>query len=271
MDVDEIRSKTKASTTMFTSSSFSRSSYPSPDYRMNSPRHNLQKAKEHRVEEFRRTNASSQSDNLKHSTSWHPGGASSSSPVGERTPLLRFPGNGSGTTSVNRELKEVSELSTSSSSFFSQGSTPPEMVQWLIPALICAFAYALYNIFIKKGSASIHPVLGGVILQFVAAIMGSILCGILTFGPAKEEMFYDSTGAIYAILAGASVGMAEIISFAVSGMGVPVVQSIPIIIGGSVMFGTLMGRIFLAEILSPRGWIGVVMIASGISLVAMES
>ena len=65
-------------------------------------------------------------------------------------------------------------------------------------------------------------------------------------------------------------GMAEIISFAVSGMGVPAVQTIPIIIGGSVMFGTLMGRIFLAEILSPRGWVGVVMIASGISLVAME-
>jgi hypothetical protein len=32
---------------------------------------------------------------------------------------------------------------------------------------------ALYNIFIKLGSYSIHPVLGGVVLQFVAALLGS--------------------------------------------------------------------------------------------------
>lgn len=65
-------------------------------------------------------------------------------------------------------------------------------------------------------------------------------------------------------------GTAEIISFIVSGMGVPAVQSIPVIIGGSVMFGTIIGRIFLAEVLSPRGWFGVIMIACGISLVGME-
>lgn len=65
--------------------------------------------------------------------------------------------------------------------------------------------------------------------------------------------------------------MAEIISFTVSGMGVPAVRSIPIIIGGSVMFGTIIGRVFLAEALSLRGWLGVFMIASGISLIGMES
>jgi len=43
------------------------------------------------------------------------------------------------------------------------------------------------------------------------------------------------------------------------------------IIGGSVMFGTVIGRVFLAEILSPRGWFGVVLIATGITLVGMES
>jgi len=37
------------------------------------------------------------------------------------------------------------------------------------------------------------------------------------------------------------------------------------------MFGTVIGRVFLAEILSPRGWFGVVLIATGITLVGMES
>ena len=117
------------------------------------------------------------------------------------------------------------------SSMFAPSEEPPELSHWIVPALLCALAYALYNIFIKKGSASIHPILGGVILQFVAAIIGLILCVFLAYGPTQEEMFYDSNGIFYAVLAGASVGMAEIISFTVSGMGVQATQSIPIIIG----------------------------------------
>jgi hypothetical protein len=41
----------------------------------------------------------------------------------------------------------------------------PPLIKWIFPALLCALSYALYNIFIKKGSYSIHPILGGVILQ----------------------------------------------------------------------------------------------------------
>ena len=55
------------------------------------------------------------------------------------------------------------------------------------------------------------------------------------------------------------------------GMGVPAMQSIPVIIGGSVMFGCVIGWIFLGEVLSLRGWFGVLMIAVGIVLVGMES
>jgi len=37
------------------------------------------------------------------------------------------------------------------------------------------------------------------------------------------------------------------------------------------MFGTLIGRIFLAETLSLSGWLGVILIAIGVTLVGMES
>lgn len=128
-----------------------------------------------------------------------------------------------------RQLKPAYVKKTSS--MFAPSEEPPELSHWIVPALLCALAYALYNIFIKKGSASIHPILGGVILQFVAAIIGLVLCVFLAYGPTQEEMFYDSNGIFYAVLAGAAVGMAEIISFTVSGMGVQATQSIPIIIG----------------------------------------
>ena len=41
---------------------------------------------------------------------------------------------------------------------------PP--VYWVLIALICANAYAFYNIFIKKGSSSIDPILGGTKLTY---------------------------------------------------------------------------------------------------------
>jgi transporter family protein len=153
--------------------------------------------------------------------------------------------------------------------FVSVGSPP--LAVWILPALCCAMAYALYNIFIKKGSASINPVLGGVVLQLVAAVLGMILLLVLVSRDGADEvLIYDGAGIRWAIMAGVSVGVAEIVSFFVSSLGVQAMQSIPIIIGGSVMFGTTIGAIFLREELSYRGWIGVVMISCGITLVGLD-
>jgi bacterial/archaeal transporter family protein len=152
-----------------------------------------------------------------------------------------------------------------------KGMDSPDLVTWIVPALLCALAYAFYNIFIKKGSYSINPVLGGVILQFVAALLGSILLIIISIqdgGP--QTLQWDWQGVQWAVCAGVSVGMAEMISFVVSGMGVPAVQTIPIIIGGSVMFGTILGMLVLGETLQWKGWLGVFMLITGISLVGID-
>lgn len=170
----------------------------------------------------------------------------------ERSPLL------------GRELASVpSDVSSANGS--------PPLALWIGPALVCALAYALYNIFIKKGSASIHPVLGGVILQFVAALLGILLLSVLVWRDGgTEDLQYDLPGVQWAICAGVAVGSAEILSFIVSGMGVQAMQSIPIIIGGSVLFGTVLGYSVLQEMLTYRGWLGVVLIAAGIALVGTD-
>jgi transporter family protein len=132
-------------------------------------------------------------------------------------------------------------------------------------------AYALYNIFIKKGSSHINPVMGGVILQLVAALLGCCLLSFLVWKEGGAAMItYDNEGIQWAILAGVAVGVAEIVSFFVSSLGVQAMQSIPIIIGGSVMFGTVLGAVALHEELSYRGWSGVFLISLGISLVGMD-
>lgn len=165
----------------------------------------------------------------------------------------------------------VRKLESLASSEMSEAAVAPPVVVWIGPALVCALMYALYNIFIKKGSASIHPILGGVILQFVAAILGTCLLAVLVYKDGgTEDMQYDYQGIKFAILAGAAVGAAEILSFVVSGMGVQAMQSIPIIIGGSVLFGTILGFVALKELLTYQGWIGVGLIAAGIGLVGTD-
>jgi transporter family protein len=147
----------------------------------------------------------------------------------------------------------------------------PPLSVWIVPALCCAMAYALYNIFIKKGSNHINPVLGGVILQLVAALLGTCLLLVLILREGVDEVvIYNAEGIQWAVLAGLSVGTAEIVSFFVSSIGVPAMQSIPIIIGGSVLFGTVVGAVALHEELSYRGWIGVAMISIGVSLVGID-
>jgi transporter family protein len=84
-------------------------------------------------------------------------------------------------------------------------------------------------------------------------------------------IIFDMEGVHWAILAGLAVGTAEIVSFFVSSLGVQAMQSIPIIIGGSVLFGTVLGAVALHEELSYRGWMGVVLISVGISLVGLDS
>jgi bacterial/archaeal transporter family protein len=132
----------------------------------------------------------------------------------------------------------------------------------------------LYNIFIKKGSATINPVLGGVVLQFVAAILGLILLVALILkegcDQVKQVVYFDKWGILWSVAAGLSVGTAEMLSFYISGIGVPATRSIPILIGGSVIFGSVLGATLLHETMTYRGWLGVCLLVVGIGLVAID-
>ena len=84
------------------------------------------------------------------------------------------------------------------------------------------------------------------------------------------KMQYDKDGLLWSVMAGLAVGLAEMLSFCVSGLGVPATQSIPIIIGGSVMFGALLGIILLGEELVFHGWSGIALLVTGIVFVALD-
>mmetsp|Transcript_5886 Transcript_5886/g.9891 ORF Transcript_5886/g.9891 Transcript_5886/m.9891 type:complete len:253 (-) Transcript_5886:128-886(-) len=149
-------------------------------------------------------------------------------------------------------------------------ASAPALSAWIGPALACALSYALYNLFIKKASASMDPILGGVLLQVVAAALGATLLAVQRAKSSATALEVSKMGVRLSIAAGAAVGAAEILSFIISGLGVPASKSIPAIIGGSVVMGTFLGAVWLGEQLTPRGWFGIALIAVGIALVGMD-
>jgi transporter family protein len=117
----------------------------------------------------------------------------------------------------------------------------------------------------------LHFVISGVILQFVAALLGTVLLGVIVHKSDKTiQIHHDKDGIFWSCMAGLSVGFAEMLSFFVSGLGVPATQSIPIITGGSVLFGAILGILILNEQLMMRGWSGVALLVTGIVLTAID-
>ncbi len=140
------------------------------------------------------------------------------------------------------------------------------MNQKLLGTALTAGLYGLYNFSIKLASGGIHQILGAVILQVVAAAVGGTILTMLRF--TGQPLEATPKGILWAIVAGAAVGLAEISSFYVFSRGLSATIGIPLIIGGSVVAGFVLGWIFLKEPVSILQIGGVLLVVLGITLVS---
>lgn len=134
-------------------------------------------------------------------------------------------------------------------------------MNWIFLAIITAIFFGAYNFFIKVSSGHINQVLGAVILQFVATLVGG--AALLFLKMTHSPITITSKGVWFAILAGVMVGLAEITSFYVFSKGVPASVGIPIIIGGSILIGAVLGLTLLKETLNPIHYLAIVLIVIG--------
>ncbi|HEY4513162.1 MAG TPA: EamA family transporter [Candidatus Paceibacterota bacterium] len=137
-------------------------------------------------------------------------------------------------------------------------------MSWIILALSTAIFYGVYNFFIKVSSGHINQIAGAVILQLVAMLVGGVILLFIKFTNVSIEI--SNKGILYAVLAGVFVGLAEITSFFVFSKGITLSIGLPIIIGGSVVFGSLLGILFLKEVLTPIHLLAILLIIVGIVL-----
>lgn len=139
-------------------------------------------------------------------------------------------------------------------------------MSWIALAILTAFFYGVYNFFIKVASGSIHQIVGAVFLQLGAAIVGASVLLFLKLN--HTPLLLSGRGVFYSIVAGVFVGLAEITSFMVFSKGVPASSGIPVIVGGSIIFGALLGMIFLKEVLTPLHYLAIVLVIVGVVLLA---
>lgn len=140
---------------------------------------------------------------------------------------------------------------------------------WFILVILTALFFGLYNFFIKISAGQIQQILGAVILQAVALLLGSIVLLFLKWRGIPLDT--SVRGMLYAVLAGICVGMAEITSFYVFSKGVNASVGIPIIVGGTVLVGALLGIIFLKESVSWIQLTGIILILAGVGILASYS
>src|SRR5690554_5373387 len=139
-------------------------------------------------------------------------------------------------------------------------------MHWIFLALLTASFYALYNVFIKIASGHINGLVGAVILQIVAVLLGSVL--LLGRWWKGDSLQVTTEGIKWAVLAGVFVGLAEIASFFVFSKGVPASTGIAVIIGGSVAFGGIIGYFFLKEQMNFGHLAGIALVVAGIYLLS---
>jgi transporter family protein len=139
-------------------------------------------------------------------------------------------------------------------------------MNWIFIALFTAAAFGAYNVFIKLGSGKIDHVLGAVVLQVVAAIIGGGYALVLKLG--GKELPVSREGLGYAALAGVAVGVAEILTFVVYTRGAPASLATPIIMGGSIVITAAVGATLLKEKFGAPQVIGILLVAAGIALIS---
>ena len=78
-------------------------------------------------------------------------------------------------------------------------------------------------------------------------------------------------GVTLAVLAGAAIGIVEILTFVIYSRGVDVAVGNPLIVGGSLIVTTGIGWLFLREVLNPWQVAAVFSIVAGVVVLAWQA
>lgn len=143
------------------------------------------------------------------------------------------------------------------------------MTTWFWYAIAAAVLYGLHQVFTKLAADHISDGLGGLVVEATAAVTIAIYLLFLWLTNTWTQKA-TSTGTIYSILTGISVGAGTVMFFLLFQKGGPL-SAVPMVLAGGAALMAICGILFFKE---PASWprlLGIALSITGLLLLRFSS
>lgn len=138
----------------------------------------------------------------------------------------------------------------------------------ILLAMLAGTLFACYQLAVKLSAEHIQEMLGAVILQAVAVLVGVLLFFVLKDGSA--DLIYTSTGVKFAIFAGFFVSLAEIAAFYTFSQDISPSVGITLIVGVNILVGLGLDYFWFKSNLSTTQLLGILFVLAGVILISWK-
>lgn len=138
----------------------------------------------------------------------------------------------------------------------------------IIFAMLAGILFAGYQFAVKLSATHIQELLGAVILQVVAVLIGGFLFLILRDSESVEV--YTREGIQFAVIAGILVSLAEIAAFYAFAQDISPSIGITLIVGLNILVGVGLDYFLLKSYLTWTQLVGILLILIGVVLICWK-
>lgn len=137
--------------------------------------------------------------------------------------------------------------------------------------IIAVVLYSLFGIFLSRMGGKIDPNLGAAIFSAIALIVPLAYFLFEKYSQRVSAVTTTSSGITYAILAGVSIAIWNVLLIIIFAKGGNLSYVYPVIYGaGAILIPSLVGWLFFKEVISPVQAIGLGLILFGILALAFS-
>lgn len=138
----------------------------------------------------------------------------------------------------------------------------------IILAMLAGTLFACYQLAVKLSATHIQEMLGAVILQAVAVVVGVLL--FFTFRHSETGIVYTEEGIKFAVIAGIFVSLAEIAAFYALAQDISPSVGITLIVGINILVGLGLDYFWFKSALSVSQLLGIALVLIGVILISWK-
>lgn len=138
----------------------------------------------------------------------------------------------------------------------------------ILLAMFAGILFACYQFSIKLSATHIQEMVGAVVLQAVALVVGLFLFMIVK--DSETAIVYTKEGIRFAVIAGIFVSLAEIVSFYAFAQTISPSVGITLIVGINILVGLCLDYFWFKSDLSSYQILGILLILIGVIMISWK-